>query len=232
QDAVRSLRATWTTRTTTPKGALSDLPRRPGSTLPAVFPTSDTVHDGTAELLLDGEQVRITTRGMRLDGEKGEYHRSRIDSVFDGKRYTRLSGPEIMGHATATTKTTDHNGDGEDMAISPVFAAVRGRVPILARVNLDGYTRARRVVSSGRALVELIQPRDETRGEAKLWVDPAQEFSLVAKESYDRLGSLVAKATIVNSLAPAAPPPGSRNGGRVPCGTRPGSSSGRSRSSH
>lgn len=203
QDTVRSLRVTWATKTTIPRGSRSGLPRRPGSTAPDVMPARDAVHDGAGELLLDGEKARISMRGTTLN-DNGEFIPREVVSVFDGKQHTRLRGQGPGGVPAASIKAASQNDDGGDMVIAPMLRAVRGLVPAVARIDLERFTQTRRVVVGNRPLVELTRPRDETRGEEKLWVDPAQDFLPVRNETYDREGGLTFKMTAQNSVVPGA----------------------------
>ncbi len=201
QDTVRSLRATWTTKSTTPKGALSFLPPRPGANLPAVFPDRDMVHDGDVELLLEQDKSRLTMRGDWLDGDKGVFFRSQVVSVFDGKTFTMLKGPERLGHPTAVSKVTDHNIVA-DISVVPMLTATRGLNPSVARLSLAEYTQARHINEGNRRLVVLSRPRDETSGEATMWLDPAQDYAPVRAETYNRDGKLTSKVIAVYSRSP------------------------------
>jgi hypothetical protein len=187
QDAVRTLRMTWSSKSTVPKGAYTQSARRRKST--GEIPAKDTVRPGTGGLILDGKKARAFSQGAIWDGDEEAFLPCRRESAFDGERYTSFHQTE-PGSPTAIIKRSDHNLAGDELPVWPVLVAVRGLDPVLAMegMYLGAYTQARRTTVEGRGLIELTRPRNETRGEGRMLVDPNQAYAVQRVEHYTREG--------------------------------------------
>lgn len=202
QNSVRTLRVTWTTTIITPKGALTGIvPPRPGQpNFSEDAPPTDMVQAGSGEMTLDGKNARITTRQPLWLVSKKEFVTHVRESVFDGKHFTRLTRYE-PGWPQASVRNGDHNRDGDDMTVWPLLAAVRGTDPILTTklMSLAAFTQAREGPSANRRFVQLVNPRDETRGEIRLWVDPGEDYSVQRAEVCDRDGNVAMRISVTSS---------------------------------
>ncbi|AMV27094.1 hypothetical protein VT84_22015 [Gemmata sp. SH-PL17] len=210
QAAVKTMRVTFSSKTTTPKGVLTGFafpkPRAPGEQgerKPS--PPSDAIKTGTGELVLDGGKTRIVNHAPIWDFDKDDFVFCRHESSFDGQTLTLFQYPE-PGWPQALIEKAERNQNTDDVLVAPLFGAVRGLHPELASsLCLSAYTQARRVGSEQeRSLIELTRPRNETRGEWKLWVDPSRDYAIVRMEAHDRDGKLVTKFTVTQSALPAA----------------------------
>jgi hypothetical protein len=203
EEAVKTLRVSWESKRTTPKGVFTgSMPHLDKSKPATPAPPQDTVHKGTGQLLLDGIKARFTNEEPVFNGSTGVFVPNRTESTFDESVFSQLILRED-GIPQMTINTEKRNRDGWRVEISPVLAAVRGLKPDLVPDHLGHFTQARSVAAAGRPLVELTRPRDETRGEQKLWVDPAADFSTVRVEQFDREGRLSSRLTATPGRGPS-----------------------------
>ncbi len=72
------------------------------------------------------------------------------------------------------------------VALAPTRGRPRNLPEVLRNGGLGAFTEVRRSVAEGKKLIELIQPRNEIRGEVKIWVSPEHDFLPVRFEFLPR----------------------------------------------
>ncbi|MBX9583961.1 MAG: hypothetical protein K2X87_26985 [Gemmataceae bacterium] len=195
--AVKSLRATWTMKETTPRGGVTALFSVKGSKGEAV-PGADATHDAEASLVLDGNMTRYRLKRFIWDEPTSQFQPLESDSAFvNGRTSTlRVMGGQAMPSGTVNKATADIN---LDMTTWPIFAAFRGvDRDAMNREDLGTFTAARRSTLNAKPVVELVAERTETRSEQKMWVDPAADFSPVRYDQYDPGGGLIRRVTVTS----------------------------------
>jgi hypothetical protein len=84
-----------------------------------------------------------------------------------------------------------------DMPAKSFLAAFRGTDSnTMNRVDLGVFTLARNSTLGGTPMIEVVRERQEVRGEAKIWVDPAQDYAPRRFELYARDGNLQQRISI------------------------------------
>jgi hypothetical protein len=156
-----------------------------------VHPPADNTHDGKGTLLIDGNKCRVFSKGQAWSIPSKSFQKTMSDSVFqDGKTISlnRFSpNPAPLGFI----QKDQSNFYAKDVAQWPLRAAFRGADPnVMNRVDIGAFTLARRVTLSGVSMVEVVQEKNEIHGEAKMWVDPSQDFAARRYERYARDGKL------------------------------------------
>jgi hypothetical protein len=204
--AIRSLRVTWTNTTLTPKGVLTELSRArsKGQDLGPV-PPADATHKESGSLAVSADNIKLEMSGWQWNDGKAEFVPYRAEALFDGKVYTWLT--EVQGARPNAVQLPATKGlQAAEARVSPVVTAARGTSEAFMPpdLRLDAFTQARRVTVNNRALVELLRPRNESAGEAKMWVDPAQKFALAKLESYNRKGEVLTSVIVTQSRVPDA----------------------------
>lgn len=202
QNAIRSLRMSWRIKSVVPKGSIPQNGPRRGAK--GVSPPQDTTHEGTGELLLEGKKARLTVHDAIWDNSLEKFLSCRMESGFEGKRFTRLLVPESLW-PMATIQNANHNADGDNLAVWPILFCVRGldRELAMRGMYFATYMEARRMQDNGGPVVELLRPRDETHGEARVQVDPSQGMAVRRVEVYDRQGNIAFRVSITHTPAAA-----------------------------
>jgi hypothetical protein len=195
---VAAVRVTWNQKDITPKGAINL--RSPNIVKSGeIIPPSDAVHEGKGKLLIDAGQCRITVERQIWSTRSKSFETTMIDSVYEQGRLTTLTYISGNPAPTGTLQTNQWNPIALDVAQWPLRAAFRGSDPkVMNGANLGVFTLARKTTLNGIPMVELIQERTELSGEAKIWVDPAQDYAARRMEQYDREGQLQHR-TIINT---------------------------------
>ena len=204
EGAIRSLRVTWTNTTLTPKGVLTEIfqARSRGQDLGPI-PPADTTHKESGSLAVAADNIKLEMSGWQWSDGKAEFVPYRAEALFDGKVYTWLT--EIQGERPSAVQLAATKGlQAVEARVSPLVTAARGMSEAFMPddLRLGAFTHARRVTVGNRALVELIRPRNESVGESKMWVDPAQKFALAKRESYNRKGEIVSSLVVTQSRVP------------------------------
>jgi hypothetical protein len=199
QNAIRSLKVSWKSKTLVPKGSLPAALARDQPTVkgaPVEVPPTDVTHEGTGELTTQGKKARVEIQDATWDGIAGKLVPCRRESAFEGTRFTRLLRPESHWPTAVIAKDT-HNRDGADLMIWPLLLCARSMDSDLTRsgFSLGRYDQARRVTLDGQDSVELTGLRNETSGEVKIYVTPSQAMAFRRAEVFDRAGNLSFRVT-------------------------------------
>jgi hypothetical protein len=196
QETARAVRVSWVQKDTRPRGTINvSIPKdvKDGE----ILPPTDTTHEAKCKLLIDGDKSRIFTDEMIWNVPLKSFQRMEIDSAFqDGRSVSlnRFGGQPFPG---GSIKKERWNSNSRDVSQWPVLAAFRGTDPdAMNRMDLGAYTTARRTPLGGVPMVEVMREKNETRGEVKIWVDPAQDFAARRFEQYSRDGNLQQRITI------------------------------------
>ncbi|MCI0701623.1 MAG: hypothetical protein L0241_11125 [Planctomycetia bacterium] len=183
--ATKTIRMSWTLKTFTPKGGRNLMLPMHMTKDGKARPPADVTHDGKATLLLDGMKARYSQEDMVWSEGDFAFIPNRLDSGFaDGKsKALRYHGTQKWPDGIIA-KSKWNSYCNELPTWAPCIAVRGTSSQVMSGEGLDAFTVARRTVVDGKNVVELTQPRTETRGEIKIWVAPQQEYSAVRYEGY------------------------------------------------
>jgi hypothetical protein len=189
QDAIRSGKFTWTHHRLYVKGA----------TVGTKGPDKDVVDNGSGSLLLEGNRTRIEIRDLIWKEPECAFVPQHRESTYDGKKYITLDHrPGHNKFPYGLIIDRERNQDFSLIDYWPLAVAVRGLDAKISSSALERLTQARRTVLDGRPVIELSEPRTETRGGAKVWVDPTQDYSVRRREKYLRAGELLSRTDVIS----------------------------------
>lgn len=199
QQAVRSLRVRWTLRETTPKGAISLQFPPPLTPAGVPAPPADAVNEGSGAMSLEGNRARISREAMVWHTTKKKFHKDRTESVIEGTEYKCLLhyGSQNWPKGVLSVKNGWHQE--AEITIWPLLLAVRGCAEnITTGSGVNTYSSARRTTLDGRAVVEMTRQRNETTGEGKVWLDPAQHHFPSRVDEYQRNDDLAYRIVVTS----------------------------------
>ena len=198
QAATKTVRVAWEQTNFYPRGSVTAMAPVIKGEGGKPVPYEDATHRETASLLLDGPHVRFKDERMAWDEPSRQFQKTVSDLAYTNGTNTRLSHPGALPYPSATVNKTP-GAVGYDLTSWPPRAAFRGLDPgMMNRLDFGIYTTARHATLEGRQLVELVRPRDESRGEVRLWVDPARDFAAHRYEEYDRGGKVQRRITVTH----------------------------------
>lgn len=203
QQATKSVKVSWTAKDTTPKGALGILFDFHPGFKGKVVPPADVTHPIKATLLFDDTQSRFTIERMAWNEPTSQFQPHAEDAAFRDGTVTTLYRMDPQPWPTGTINKANRNMTAGDISAWPVRAAFRGPVTNISGIDLAHFSTARRTTLAGHSMIELVRQRTETRGEAKVWVDPAQDYAPYRYDSYARNGELIHRITATSRKDPS-----------------------------
>lgn len=193
--SVKTVRIAWVAKDLCPKGSFNLMGLEGDG---KVRPPEDFRHEDKVTLLLDGTKARFTFEGMIWNEPALRFQKQVTNSAFLDEKYTGLRQYETQPYPSGVINKASWNTDC-DISTWPAWAAFRGTEPKVMRgTYLGRFTSARRTALGGRPMVELVRERTPTRGEAKVWVDPAKSYAVERYDEYGRDGALQSRITVTN----------------------------------
>lgn len=185
QAATKTIRMAWSGKTFTPKGARNLI-------LPAGMvkdgkprPPADATHDSKAILLLDDLKARYAEEEVLWSEPDFAFRPTRVDTGFIDGKSTALRYHGTQKWPDGIISKSEWNAYCVGLPTWAPCIAVRGQSSeVMNGDGLSTFTLARRTVIEGKQLIEMIRPRNEYRGEIKMWVDAKQDYSAIRYETY------------------------------------------------
>jgi hypothetical protein len=193
EKAAQNLSAKWRQEELMPKGGITRL--APFFAKGEVMPAQDTKLTGHGHLYFAGANCRVSLDWPVWSMTNKQFDRTVRDAAL--KSSVLKSRTAINGQATKTGTISKEEwntwGGGN---VWPLMTIYRGTTTQGMEANLSIYTSARRVRLDTGPGIELVRERTETRGRARLLVDPARDYLPTLCEDFDLADKLQSRFVI------------------------------------
>ncbi len=187
EKAAHYLSAKWRQEELMPKGGISR--RLPMLAAKETLPAQDTKVYGRGELYFSGPDCRLQMDHPIWNAQSKEFCSAPYDAALRGGVLKSRSAPQGSPNQTGRISKDEWSNWGAG-SVWPLSTSYRGITSTTFNANIGNFTAARRVQLATGPGVELTRERTETRGHARLFVDPVRNHFPTRYESFGVDGKL------------------------------------------